>query len=31
MMDGCGKTGYRGENLDGQIEIFSLEDRYRVV
>jgi hypothetical protein len=30
MMDEYGKTGYRGENLDDQDEIFLLEDEFRV-
>jgi len=29
-MDGCGRTEYRGENLDDQDKIFLLEDEFRV-
>jgi hypothetical protein len=29
-MDGCGKTRYRGDNLDDQDGIFLLEDGFRV-
>ena len=25
-MNECGETGYRGENVDDQVEIFFLED-----
>jgi len=28
-MNGCGETGYKGENLDDQAEIFFLEEEYR--
>jgi hypothetical protein len=29
MMDGCERKWYRGENINGQNEIFFLEDEYR--
>jgi hypothetical protein len=28
-MNGCGKTGYRGENLNDQARIFLLDDENR--
>ena len=27
-MDGCGRTGYRGENIGDQYRIFFLEDAF---